>query len=119
ANLPGQHDAVHVGHLDVEDRHVEGFAAAQAIERLRAARTVGGVHAPRFDLQADDLPIGRVVIHDQHALAADLQRLEVDPGRHIGDLGGDGEVKGGTLADLAVDPHGAAHHLAEALADGQ
>jgi hypothetical protein len=41
------------------------------------------------------------------------------PRRHLGRLGGDGEMERGALARDALHPHRAAHQLGQPLADGE
>ncbi len=126
ARLPDfgcQVEAVHLRHLHVEDGEVEGIAIANPGQRLaRLARRSEG-HAPRLRLQGQDAAVGGVVVDDQQLLAQQLRGagcLE-GAGRFGSRLGPDGDVKGRSLArhPVALDPHGAAHHLAEPAADGQ
>ena len=62
-------DAVHPGHLHVEDRQVKGSAVEGcATQRVKCARAVGhglAEHGPGLDLVLQNRPVGGVVIHNQ------------------------------------------------------
>src|SRR5205823_9734054 len=65
--------------------------------------------------------VGRVIIHDQDALAGQVGLVRILVGVRASEsrLGQDGEMKGRTNSWLAADPHAPAHQLSQALADGQ
>jgi len=79
------------------------------------------VHLPQLCLAGQDAPVGGIVVHNQHALVPEyrLSVFQIGAGRRGSGLGLYGEMEGGALAQLTLDPHGAPHHLAQPLADGQ
>ena len=70
----GELDAVHAGHVHVEDRQVELVAALDRRERLGRRRDGLAAEPPRVGLQVEDAPVDRVVVDDEHALAGQLAR---------------------------------------------
>ena len=85
-------DAVHLRHVHVEDREVEGARRVEPVAAPRAGDSVSrGSHAPLRRLQREDAPVGGVVVDDQHALALQrrLRADEVAPRavRQLGALG--------------------------------
>ena len=119
ADLFRQCQAVHLGHLHVEDGDVERVAPSDVLERVAGRCRLLRQHPPRLGLPPEDLAVGRVVVHDQHPLPRDLgDGLEL-LGRQWAcrGLGPDREVERGTLPDPALHPHPPAHLLCQALAD--
>jgi len=76
---------------------------------------------PGLRLQCEDRAVGRVIIHDQDALAGQVGLVRILVGVRASEsrLGQDGEMKGRANSWLAADPHRPAHQLSQALADGQ
>ena len=71
ADAPRKRHAVHAGHVHVEDGEVEGRPCERPQRRL--GRSKAAVSAsPLAGLERQDLAVGRVVVHDQQALACDL-----------------------------------------------
>jgi hypothetical protein len=66
----GELQAVHPGHVHVEDGEIEGLAApgrfVEGFEGLGAALGAVHLHAPAAQLQAQDVEVGEVVVHHQH-----------------------------------------------------
>ena len=121
SNLASERYAVHFRHLHVQHREVERFVLPQQIQRLVSAVNVARQHAPLARLQRENTAVGRVIVHDEQPHAGQL-RLGAFQFRLRGArcrLHLNGELKGGTFADRALDPHSSTHQLGQALADGQ
>ena len=122
ADFAREHDAIHAGHLHVEDGEIEGFALAHPFEGLGSAAGGAGDHAPLAGLQGEDAAVGGVIVHDEEAQVGEL-RLGSLGGIRLGGVGGglewQVEMESGTLVRDALDPHVAAHEFDEALADGE
>jgi hypothetical protein len=69
----GELQAVHPGHVHVEDGEIEGLAEpgrfVEGFEGLGAALGAVHLHAPAAQLQAQDVEVGEVVVHHQHPRA--------------------------------------------------
>ena len=66
-----QLQAVHAGHVHVQHRQLEGFAQARRLghggQRLRATVDTAYPHVPALQLLQQDVAVGLVVVHHQHA----------------------------------------------------
>jgi hypothetical protein len=121
ANLSGQRDPVHLGHLVIEKRHVERIASCDPFERQRGRVCISGAHAPSLGLDLQQKTIAGVVVHNQNALACQPRLLAVG-GRTLQSLNlicDDREVKCRTFPQLAFRPDPPAHEFAQSLADRQ
>jgi hypothetical protein len=72
--LAGELQAVHPGHLLVQDRHVVALAPfggpAQLLQRLECILGLAVLHAPGDYLLVHDLAVRLVIVYYQHAHAA-------------------------------------------------
>ena len=112
----GQLDAVHPGHVHVEDGDViggrrVGCVPEQVQRRAGVVRHVGG-HPPGYELVVHDPEVCGVVVHDQ--------RPEPEQGGGRGQLGAgllgrfaqpEREPEGGACADFALHAYGPPHHF--------
>ena len=106
--------------MDVHDHEVEGAVACRG-QRLEAV----GDHLRRVpghrEVGGEDLPVGRVVLGDQHAQGRELDRLDrrrrIGIGRVRGRRGRDPEAEGAAEAGDALDRDLAAHQLDELAGD--
>ena len=78
ADLASECEAIHVRHLHIEDRGVEGIPATDPLEGLRRGPRIARHHPPRGRLPLDHLAVGGVVVDDKETLAPELDVL---PGR--------------------------------------
>ena len=120
----GQLEAVHPGHLIVEDG--QGIRAALRMRRPQAGERGGAIgdaldlHAPGAELRLEDGPVDRMVIDAQDAHAPQFRQGEqlrlvgrhprAEPHR---------EPEGAALPGCAVDTDRAPHGGGETLGDGQ
>ena len=118
-----QRQAVHLRHLHIQNGYIirvsGGGLATQNHERFGPAPGAVVAHPPRRHLMMYDLPIGLVVVHDQHAhpvktglrgRGGDVSSLLLlEPRR---------EPEGGALAGRALDADLPAHVFDELLRDG-
>ncbi len=108
--------------MQIEDRQVEGpfSGLLELLQRLLPCSGAGVTHRPAGELVREDLPVGGVVIDDQHA-----QPVEAFGDVHhqtcIGVLLAqrDLEPEQRTLAGLAAHADAPAHHLDQPLGDDQ
>ena len=118
-DLPSEGEAIHVGHLVVQQNDVVGISAPDPLEAFVRRSGLPGQQPPSLRLQLQHPAVRTIVIDDQHSLADELAVLVVVRGGRRSRLGHDGEMKRRPLADLALRPDTAAHQLAQALADGE
>ena len=121
ANVLGQHRAVHVWHLHIQDGHIERNLRPYLGQCLLTRSTREGEHPPGLRLQREDGAVGGVIVHNQDALPVEvgLAGLQVWVHDSGSGLGQDSEMKGRTCSWLAFDPHAPAHELGQPLADRQ
>ena len=124
ANAFGEFQSVHLGHVHIEDGNVEGLTVFQPLQGRGRGGSVTRQHAPFGGLHVEDVTIGGVVIHDQHAFVLQFGLYThigwLACARQVGNFSFDGEGEGGAFArTFAGSPHGAAHHFSEAFADRQ
>ena len=86
---PRQGHAVHLRHVHVEDADVEALVGLDPRERLEGRSGGPRPHPPGVEVRGEDAPVGGVVVHHEHALAAKrrLHAAQVAAGR-TGRLGG-------------------------------
>ena len=121
---PGEVAPVHLGHVHVEDRQIEGLAGPQPPQRLMRRGGIACERTPLAGLKPQDPPVRVIVVDNQDALSRDLRllaRKTARPGRgQVGRLGPDREMEGRPLAGaLALGMHGAAHQFGQPLRDRQ
>ena len=117
-----QRQAIHARHLQIGDDEIERIAASNPFQRRVRRGRIARQHAPRFDLQRQDAPIGVVVVDDQQPLAVQLhwRSVELNVRLKVGrGFSQNRKVERRANTDFALDPHRAAHELAQALADDQ
>ena len=80
---PGQGHAVHLRHVHVQDADVEALLGPDPRERLTGRCRRPRLHPPGLQMQGEDAAVGRVVVHHEHALAAErrLHAAQVALGR--------------------------------------
>ena len=69
ANAPDGFEAIHDGHVDIEENEVE-IVTQQSVERFTAVGGLRDHRALRLQEEPHDLPVDRVVIGEQNARAA-------------------------------------------------
>ncbi len=114
--------AVHLGHVHIENGEIERYAGATGLghlhQRLPGAIGTGHLHEPTFQLILQNFLIGAVVVHHQDAHA-----LQIPDGRKRTDLPPFGQSQLDTeprpLAHLAFHPDASPHELDQPLADGE
>ena len=118
----GQGEPVHPRHHGVEQDEGERLAGAlQGGQRRRPAVGDRRPHPPVREHLLEDEPVRGVVVHDEDGQPVDPGRL--GPGRRRDRSAGrgepGGEVERAPLADLALQPDAAAHHLDQPGRDRQ
>ncbi len=73
ANLLCQFEAVHFGHVHVENGYVESFSVFDPLQGSEGRICFAGSHAPFGGLRVEDVTIGGVVIHDEHVFVLKLR----------------------------------------------
>ena len=121
--LRGQLDAVHAGHVQVDDAEVErrcrsaaAVAASSTARSRRAAST--DCDAPGAELLAQDLAVGGVVVDDQRALpraGRHRSRALSERGRRVRTRSDSSNQNVLPSAGALVEPESAAHQLDELL----
>ena len=113
-------EPIHVRHLHIQDREIVGRVllggSTDCLEPLAGGRCLVDLDAFSCEHVAQDAPIRLVVVHNQHAPAAE----RCQPRRAGGcDFGGEGECerKLAAASNLAGDRDLAAHEPDEALRD--
>ena len=105
----GQGIAVHLGHGDVDERHVEALAGLDPAQRLAWPAGLPRGHAPAGDLGDHDLAVGGVVVDDHGPPADQLGQRPAARLRQVG-VGGLGDVdRQPEGAALAVDARALGH----------
>lgn len=107
-----EHDAVHAGHLHVEDGEVESLALVDEVEGGLAVGDGGGVECPLGGEVGEDAAVGGVVVHHEGAEAVQgggRARGEDAAGGGGDPFGVEGEVESGAFARGALEPHAAVH----------
>ena len=125
-DLPGQHEAVDVGHVGVGNHQRERltgmFGLPQEFDGLRGAGDAGGQHLPTGKHLVENSPVRGVVVHHQHAHAVQAPWLGIGalvPGSAVRPTQTNGEMEAAAAADLALDPDPPAHQADQAGGDGQ
>ncbi len=116
----GQREAVHLGHVEVEDREVERRAVVDPRQRLGGRARRPRPHRPALELRGEDAQVGGVVVHDEDRAAGDVDGVGLGRRRRqVGLVDVDREVERAALARDAAALRGqrAVHELGEAPAD--
>src|SRR5437867_10333891 len=101
----GELQAIHLGHMHIEDGETIRLVVrtrAKQIERIGAAVSNVASHPPTAQLLQEDFPVGRVIVHNERRQADQiplLQRLIVERVTRL--LEARREPEGGTHAHLA------------------
>jgi hypothetical protein len=66
--------AIHLRHLQVQNRQLEDLTLSYQIERIGRGGDGIGQHPPRLGLQRKDPPVGGIVIRYEQSLAGQLLR---------------------------------------------
>ncbi len=118
-----RHEAVDIGHEGIDQHETKWLARVvrrpEQGEGRHGALDCRGVHAPASQHLLEDPPVGRVVVHDEHAQPLEARRARRlrrfgQPWRHR-EAGGEMELAAST--DLALDPDSPAHQLDELRGD--
>ncbi len=118
----GQREAVHLGHVEVEDREVERRPVVDPRERLGGRTGRPRLHRPSLELGREDPQVRRVVVHHEHGPAGHVDGIGHRRGRgELGLVDVDREVEGAALARdaAALRRQRAVHQLGQAAADRQ
>ena len=121
ADFSGESEAIHVRQLEIQEQRIKRAAPGKKVQSGAAAGGRFNGEAPLSGALRDDTLIGHVVFDDEQALAQQLRLLALPDwrGGRSGGIGGDGEVKRGALASIAVNPDFAAQHFRQSFANGQ
>ena len=122
ADLTGELEAVHVGHMDV-GQHQGVFLRTPTVQGLDAVARRVERHAQNFELADQHLQIDFVVVHCEHAQSCGGQRCRFGRGRRQARLRGTphrerhGESR--AFAGSAFDRHRPVHQFGEPAHDRQ